>query len=144
MPKAYFKPQNNITGINWPYGFFLIDSRRSATSYAANKVFTIAANSSYKKQALLPDCNVSEPGFYSGTEMVAQQPGDLQWQTSCVSNLQRNSIIRCLKKGLGVYSRKVYTGAQRTLQESYLHINVLELLAIKPDLITFSKMFGLK
>ena len=76
--------------------------------------------------------------------MVVQQPGDLQWQTSCVSNLQRNSIIRCFKKGLGVYSQNVFTGGQRTLQEPYLHIDVLELLAIKPDFITFSKMFSLK
>ena len=33
--------------------------------------------------------------------MVVQQPGDLQWQTNCVSNLQNSNTIRCLQKGLG-------------------------------------------
>ena len=36
------------------------------------------------------------------------------------------------------------TGGQLSLQESKLHINVLELLAIKLALLTFSKMFNIK
>ena len=63
-------------GSDQPFSFSLLNSTGSATSYATNQVFT--TNSSYKKQSLLPVCNVSEPGFYSGTAMVVQQPGHLQ------------------------------------------------------------------
>ena len=76
--------------------------------------------------------------------MVIQQPGDLQWQTNCVSIHQNSNTITCFQKGLGVYSQKVSTGGQGTLHDSNLHINVLELLAIKLDFLTFSKMFNLK
>ena len=64
-------------------------------------VFTTTTNSSCKKQPLLPVCNVSEPVSYSGTAMVVQKPGDLQWQTYCVSYLRNTNTNRCLQKGLG-------------------------------------------
>jgi len=48
------------------------------------------------------------------------------------------------KKGWGVYCQKVSTGGRWTLQESNFHINVLELLAIKLALLTFSRMFKLR
>ena len=48
------------------------------------------------------------------------------------------------KKGWVAYCQKVSTGGQWTLQESNLHVNVLELLAIKLALLTFSKKFNLK
>ena len=44
----------------------------------------------------------------------------------------------------GTYCQKESTGGQWTLKESNLHINVLELLAIKIFLLTFSKIFNLK
>ena len=62
--------------------------------------------------------------------MVVQQPGDLQWQTNCASNLQ-NSNTDFSKKGQGTYCQKLSTVGQQTLQELNLYINVLELLAIK-------------
>ena len=131
MSKAYFKPQKYILGSYQPFRFSLLNSTNSVTSYATNQVFTTTENSSCQKQVLLPVCYVSEPGLYSGTAMVVQQPGDLQWQTNCVYNLQNNNTIRCLQKGLGAYCQKVSTGGQWSLQESKLHINVLGLLAIK-------------
>ena len=82
MSKAHFKPQNHITGSYQPFRFSLLNSTGSATSYSTNQVFTTTANSSYKNQTLLPVCNVSEPGLYSGTAMVVQQPGNLQWETN--------------------------------------------------------------
>ena len=130
MSKAHFKPQNHIKGSCQPFRFSLLNSTGSATSYSTNQVFTTTANSSYKNQTLLPVCNVSEPGLYSGTPMVVQQPGDLQWQINCVPNFQNSNTIRCLQKGLGVYCQKVSTGGQWSLQKSKLHTNVLELLAI--------------
>ena len=54
---------------------------------AANQIFTTAVNSSNNKQFLLPACNVSEPGFYSGSEMLGQQPEDLLRPTNCVFSL---------------------------------------------------------
>ena len=111
MPKAYFKPQNNAMGSDQPCRFSLLNSTGSASSYAANQVFTTTANSSYKKQSLLSVCNVSELGFYSGTTMVVQQPGDLQWQTNCVSSLQNSNTIRYLLKGLGALSESVNRGS---------------------------------
>ena len=131
MSKAYFKSQNSIIGSDQPFRFSLLSSTGSATSYATNRVFTKTVNNSYKKQLLLPVCNVSEPGLYSGTAMVVQQPGDLQWQSNCVSNLQNSNTIRCLQKGLGVICQKVSTGGQWSLQKPKLHINVVKLLAIK-------------
>ena len=147
MPKAYCKPQNDSMGSDQPCRFSLLDSTGSATSYAANQVFTTTAYSSNKKQSLLPVCNVSEPGFYSRTEMV-QQPGDLQWQTNCVSNHQNNNTTKCPQKGLGrgggVLSDKVNRVSYQCSDTQYLHISVLELLSIKLALLMFSKMFNLK
>ena len=77
MLKAYFKSQNDIIGSDQPFRFCLLNSTGSATSYATNQVFTSTANSSYKKQSLLPVCNVSEAGLYSGTAVVVQQHRDL-------------------------------------------------------------------
>ena len=101
MSKANFKPQNDIMGSGQPFRFPLLNSTASATSYATNQLFVTTSNRSYKKQILLPVCNVSEPGIYSGTAMAVQQPGDLQWQIDCVCNLQNSNTIRCLQKGLG-------------------------------------------
>ena len=134
--------QNDTMGSDQPFRFSLLNSTGSATSYATNQVFTTAANSSYEKKPLLPVCNISEPGFYSGIAMVVQQPGDLQWQTNCVSNLENNDTIRCLQKGLGASCKKVSIEDQWSHEESSLHINVLELLPIKLALLTFSKMFS--
>ena len=114
MSKYYFKPQNDTIGSDQPFRFSLLKNVGSATTYAINQVFT-TANSSYKKQSLLPVCNVSEPGFYSGTAMVVQQARDLQWQTNCVSNLPNINTIRCLQKGWGgggAYCQKVSIGDQ--------------------------------
>ena len=144
MSKAYFKTLNDIMGSNQPFRFYLLNSTGSATSYATDQVFTTTANRSYKKQFLLPVCNTSEPRFYSRTAMVVQQPGDLQWQTNCVSNLQKSNTIRCLQEGLVAYYQEVSTGGQWSLQESKLHINVLEVLAIKLAFLTFPKMLDLK
>ena len=113
MSKYYFKPQNDTIGSDQPFRFSLLKNVGSATTYAINQVFT-TANSSYKKQSLLPVCNVSEPGFYSGTAMVVQQARDLQWQTNCVSNLPNINTIRCLQKGWGgggVLSESVNRGS---------------------------------
>ena len=76
--------------------------------------------------------------------MVVQQSEYLQWQAKQVPDFQNSNTIRSLQKGLDVYYQKVSTGGQRTLLESNLHINVLELLVIKLALLTFSKMFDLK
>ena len=67
MPKAYFKPQSNTIGNDQSFRFFLLNSTGSAISYATNQFFTTTANSSYKKRSLLPLCNISQPGFCSGT-----------------------------------------------------------------------------
>ena len=112
MSKAYFKPQNHTMGSDQPFRLSLLNSTGSATNYATNQVFTTTANSSYKKQILLPVCNVSEQGLYSGTALVVQQPGDLQSQINCVSNLLNSNAIRCLQKGLGgVMSKSVNRGS---------------------------------
>ena len=79
VPKFYFKPQNDIMGCDQPCRFSLLHITGSATSYT-----TTTANSSYKKQSFIPVCNVFEPRFNSGTEILVPQPGDLQWQTYCL------------------------------------------------------------
>jgi len=76
--------------------------------------------------------------------MVGQQPGNLQWQTNFVSNFQSDNTIRCLQKGMGSLLPESVNRGRWTLQESNLHINVLELLAIKLALLTFSRMFKLR
>ena len=63
-------------GSDQPFRCSLLNNTDSATSYATNEVFTTTANSSYKKQSLLPVCNVSKPGLYSGTAMVVQNRGE--------------------------------------------------------------------
>ena len=63
-------------GSDQPFRCSLLNNTDSATSYATNEVFTTTTNSSYKKQSLLPVCNVSKPGLYSGTAMVVQNRGE--------------------------------------------------------------------
>ena len=141
MPKAYFKPQNDTMGSERPFRFSLLNSTDSATSYATNQVFTTAANSSYKKN----------PSYQSAMYLNQDSLQELQWwfnnQEICngkliVSNLQNSDTIRCLQKGLGAYCQKVSIGGQWSLQESSLHINVLELLAIKLAFLTLSNVLS--
>ena len=111
----------SLWGSHQPFRFSLLNSTGSATSYSTNQVFTTTANSNHKKQSLLPVCNVSEPGFYSGSTMVVQQPGDLQWQTNCLSNLQNSNTMKCLQKGLGaILSESVNRGSEIMLTAEYL------------------------
>ena len=76
-PNVISNPSNNTVGSDQPFRFSLLDSTGSTTSYTANQVFTTTANSIFKKQSWLPVLNVSEPGFYTGTEMMVEQPEDL-------------------------------------------------------------------
>ena len=62
MPKAYFKPLSDTLASDQSCRFSLFDTISSTTSYAANQVFMKTANSSYKKQSLLPVFNVSKQG----------------------------------------------------------------------------------
>ena len=62
--------------------FSLLDSTGIATSYATNQVFTTTANCSCKRQFLLPVCNVSEPGFYSGTAMETCNGDSITWRSA--------------------------------------------------------------
>ena len=111
----------SLWGSHQPFRFSLLNSTGSATSYSTNQVFTTTANNNHKKQSLLPVCNVSEPGFYSGSTMVVQQPGDLQWQTNCLSNLQNINTMKCLQKGLGaILSESVNRGSEIMLTAEYL------------------------
>ena len=48
------------------------------------------------------------------------------------------------KKGWGKYCQKVSTGGQWSLLESKVDISVLELLAVKLALLTFSEIFNLR
>ena len=46
---------------------------------------------------------------------------------------------RCLNKRLGTYCKGVSTGGKWSKEEKHFHINVLELLALKIAILTFTK-----
>ena len=114
MSKAYFKPQNDIRESNQPFRFSFLNSTGSATSYAANQVFTTTAKRSYKNQFLLPVCNVSEPGIYSGTAMVFNNleicNGRLIASLTTKTVIQSDDSRKSWEVRGGVYCQKVSTG----------------------------------
>ena len=96
----------------------------------------------------------SNPSYQSAMYLNQDSIQELQWLFNnldiCNWKLIASPISKTViqsdtsKKGWRAYCQKVSTGGQWSLQESNLHINVLEVLAIKLTLLTFSKMFSLQ
>ena len=85
----------------------------------------------YLQQQQVKYNNSSEPKFSSN--MVGKQRRNIKWEVNFVTHKQNYNPNRCFS-----------IGGQWTLQESRLHINLLELKAINLALLTFYKMFSLK
>ena len=121
---------------------FIINLKKSVIF--TNKISATTASGMYKKEISLPFNSSLEPKFNSGTNMVGKQPRNIKWEVNFVTHKQNYNPNRCFSEGLGAYCQKMSIGGQWTLQESRLHISLLELKAINLALLTFHKMFSLK
>ena len=76
--------------------------------------------------------------------MVGKQPRNIKCEVNFVTHKQNYKPNKCFSEGLGAYCQKMSIGVQWTLQESRLHVSLLELKALNLALLTFHKMFVLK
>ena len=128
----------------WEITFTLLNSASSKASIFANKISATTANGMYRKAISLPLNSSSEPKFNSGTNMVGKQPRNIKCEVNFVTHKQNYKPNKCFSEGLGAYCQKMSIGVQWTLQESRLHVSLLELKALNLALLTFHKMFVLK
>ena len=63
----------------------------------------------------------------------------LQWEENSSTGTLYDHSNRCLNKRLGAYCKGVSTGGKWSKEEKHFYINVLELLALKFAILTFTK-----
>ena len=83
-------------------------------------------------------------GSPAGVRMVDKQSTSIQWQV--INNSKHQAVLQtdASKKGWGAHCQGRSIGGQWSLQESTLHINVLELKALHLALLTCTKLFQMK
>ena len=144
MQKRDGKSQSNVLGNYKLDRFTLLNNTSSNTSIFRNKISAATASGIYKKEISLPLNSSSEPKFNSGTIWWVN---NLEiWNGKSILSPINKTIIQtdASQKGWGAYCQKISIGGQWTLQESRLHINLLQIKAINLTLLTFHKMFSLK
>lgn len=116
------------------------NSSSNACSLTASQSATIASSGA-KIEEVLSEHSETESFSTRGANVVDRKSSLLKRKGASSTTLQPSANAdRCLKKGMGAVCRGIRTGGQWSKQEQELHINVLELLAVKLALLTFTKM----
>ena len=142
MQKLDGKSPTNVVGNYKLDRFTFLNSTISDASIFTNKISATTASGIYKKAIFLPLNSLSEP-----VQELIWLVNNLEISNGkSIASLINRAIIQtdASQKGWGAYCQKISIGGQWTLQESRLHINLLELKAISLTLLTFHKMLFLK
>ena len=112
----------------------------SAPNPSTVSLLTTTANSISKTNTDLP--HVCKPDSHSKKRvvMVGQKSETLQWPIGYTTTGTGPYLDRCIQKRRGVVCQGIRIGGQWSEKERDLHINQLELLAIKFAILTFAKM----
>ena len=73
------------------------------------------------------------------TAVVDTNFENFQWSLLASVSQSSADTNRCIQKGMGSVCQGILTGGQWSKEKQLLHINVLELKAVKLALLTFNK-----
>ena len=113
----------------------------SSTSETSSASFAKTTNQSVQGNQILPNKNCFGQKFSGRVTLVDKEPVTFQWEITTPSTCRHVHDNRCLPGQGGVHLAKANQqgvhGQERN--KNYVHINVLELKAIKLALLTFTK-----
>ena len=116
-----------------------INNPSSTASKITMLVSSAAANIIFKGKPLISAKNSSKPPIKNRITMVDNKSGSLQWPIINSASCTGSHTDRCLNKGLGATCNGISTGGMWSAQKMKYHINILELLAVKLAILTFTK-----
>ena len=126
----------------------LIVSNYSSSTSSTNKfqVLTTTANKSIKNTGVILQKSDSKQKLQGRTALVDKKFENLQWSLLDLVSQSSADTDRCIQKGMGCsMSRDIIRGGgQWSKEKQLLHINVLELKAVKLALLTLNKEKSLK
>ena len=93
--------------------------------------------SSTEKRVLQWSCDTGEFS-QGGTPLVNGKLESLQWDKNSATRTPYDHSDRCLDKRLEAYCKGVSTEGECSKEEKHFHINILELLALKFAILTFT------
>ena len=111
----------------------------SAPSLSTVSLLTTTANCISKTNADLLHFGKAEFPGKKQVVMVRQQSGTLQWPIGYTTTGTGPYSDWCIQKRLGAVCRRIKTGGLWSKKVQDLHINQLELLAIKSAILTFNQ-----
>ena len=141
-----YKPMSNSTRQYTDNSDGPDKSNRAAIFYSkscsprqdANALPAAATNIEFENNKFISFTDYSEQKFTIRNNLVERKPFTLQWETSESVSTRPGHTNRCIQGGLGSIVHRS-TGGSWTNQEKVKHINVLELLAVKLAILTFTK-----
>ena len=109
-------------------------------------VSSATANIIFKGKLFISAKNSSEPPIKNRSTVVDNKSRSLQWLIINSPSCTCSHIDRCLNKGLGggATCNGISTGGMWSAEEMKYHINILELLAVKLAIQTFTKYRDVK
>ena len=133
--------KGNTSGFDKIYRNTFFNHSRSAPSTSTVSLLTATANYISKTITALPHFGKADSHGKKRVVMVGQQSRTLQWPIGYTTTGTGPYSDRCIQKRLGAVCRGIRTGGQWSKKEQDLHINQLELLAIKFAILTFAEMW---
>ena len=131
--------QSNLKGYERVTGEIDFYNLSNFISKASDSFTVTDANTDPEKKHEQRICDYSGPAGERGPVMVDNQYENLQWKFSVNSTPITNHISRCIKEGMGSSCQGITTGVQWSSVEKTWYINVLELDAVRLEILSFTK-----
>ena len=121
-------------------GPIVVNYPSSYSCAITNSTFTTVTNTCSKIEKIISVESGIDTLSEGGTALVDDKPSALQWESLHTKPIRPGlDSNRCLKERMGAVCQGVRTGGKWSKEEQLLHINILELLAVKLALLTFTK-----
>ena len=124
---------------------FDLDNTSSVAGSSTNSKSATITNKGSKIEEVFSEHSEVNSLGQGGTSVVDREPSPVQWEGINSKTLSPSfNSNRCLNERLGAVCRGIRTGGQWCQEERGMHINILELLAVKLALLTFIKTNNIK
>ena len=144
MSKFTDRTRNIDFRINRSDWFVYINNPSSTASKITMSVSSAVANIIFKGKPFTSAKNNSEPPIKNRITMVGNKSRSLQWPIINSASCTGSHTDRCPNKGFGATCNGISTRGMWSSQEIKYHINILELLAVKLAIQTFTKYRDVK
>ena len=139
MYATYSITKDHNYGINKTPRKTLVYYSVSASRENSMQVLEATTSSGSDRNKFLSNQNKIKPTFTGTVEMVEREFTFSEWQTTENSNSTIHHPNICIQKGLGAVCQGTTTGGTWSYQERTKHINLLELIAVKFAILTFTR-----